>query len=302
MKKIQLLLLLCFALTGTMHATIHIINVSNFVFTPNALTVSCNDTIQFHRVNGTHPVISETGAWATFTMSGALIDQNIVLTAAGTYAYYCGFHGGTGGTGMSGTITVSCAPPTCNAPTGVMHSMVTSTTAKISWSAAVGATKYQVQYRQVGAVTWLKVNSTVLSKKLTGLTPATSYQYKVKTICGAVNSPFSPIQTFTTLAFDDGEGDTKQETPPVQEEHITQMGVYPNPNSGEFQVVMMHVHQDDVKVQVYDMTGKLILEQPVTLMEMDFVENIKLPEGFKGNAIIKVTVDGKDYTQDILVQ
>jgi len=37
-------------------------------------------------------------------------------------------------------------------------------------------------------------------------------------------------------------------------------------------------------------------------MDMDFVENIKLPDGFKGNAIVKVTVNGKDYTKDILVQ
>ncbi|MBK7036897.1 MAG: fibronectin type III domain-containing protein [Bacteroidetes bacterium] len=302
MKKIHLLLLLCFALSGTMQATIHIINVSNFVFTPNALTVNCNDTIQFHRVNGTHPVVSESGAWTTFTMSGALINQNIALSTAGTYAYYCDFHGGAGGVGMAGTITVTCAPPTCTTPGGVTSAMITSTTAKISWSAVVGATKYQIQYRPVGTPTWLKKNSTTLTKKLVGLTPSTTYQYKVKAICAVGSSPFSTIQTFTTLAFDDGGGDTKQEIAPVQEEHVTQMGVYPNPNSGEFQVVMMHVHQDGVKVQVYDMTGKLILEQPVTLMDMDFVENIKLPDGFKGNAIIKVTVDGKDYTKDILVQ
>ena len=107
MKKIHLLLLLCFALSGTMQATIHIINVSNFVFTPNALTVNCNDTIQFHRVNGTHPVVSESGAWTTFTMSGALINQNIALSTAGTYAYYCDFHGGAGGVGMAGCGSVA---------------------------------------------------------------------------------------------------------------------------------------------------------------------------------------------------
>ena len=87
MKKIHLLLLLCFALSGTMQATIHIINVSNFVFTPNALTVNCNDTIQFHRVNGTHPVVSESGAWTTFTMSGALINLSLIHISEPTRPY-----------------------------------------------------------------------------------------------------------------------------------------------------------------------------------------------------------------------
>lgn len=301
MKKIYLLIVICFSLIGSIHATIHVINVSNFVFTPNALTVNCNDTIQFHRVNGTHPVISETATWTTFTMSGALVNQNVVIATAGTYPYYCDFHGAAGGVGMAGTITVTCAPPTCNTPTGVSSSMITSTSAKISWSAVAGATKYQIQYRPVGAPSWLKKNATTTSKNLTGLTPSTTYQYKVKTICAAGNSPFSITQTFTTTALV-GEGDDTKTAPEMHEEHVTQLGVYPNPNSGEFQVVMMHVHEENVKVQVYDMTGRLILEQGVTLMDMDFVENIRLPENFKGNAIIKVTVNGKDYTKDILVQ
>ena len=301
MKKFNLLLLLCICFIGNAIATVHIINVSNFVFTPNALTVNCNDTIQFHRVNGTHPVISETGTWATFTMSGALINQNIVIATAGTYPYYCDFHGGAGGIGMAGTITVTCAPPTCNTPTGVSSSLITSTSAKISWSPVVGATKYQIQYRAVGAPTWLKKNATTTSKTLTGLTPSTTYQYKVKTICAAGSSPFSITQTFSTTALV-GDEDNNKENISSHEEHVTQLGVYPNPNNGEFQVVMMHVHQDDVKIQIYDMTGRLLLEQPATIMDMDFVENIKIPAGFKGNAIVKVTVNGKDYTKDIVVQ
>lgn len=303
MKKIYFLTAVILVMSGTLHATIHTIDVSNFVFSPNALTVSCNDTIKFHRINGTHPVVSETGAWATFTMSGALIDQNIVLATAGTYAYYCDFHGSPGGIGMSGTITVTCAPPTCLAPTGITSAMITSTTAKVSWTAATGATKYTINYRPVGTPTWLKKNTTTTSKKLIELSPSTTYEFKVKTTCTGAVSPFSPTSTFTTLGMVGGGGggdETKQM--PVVEDHTTKMGVYPNPNNGEFQLVMMHVHQDDIKVMVYDMVGKLILEQTFPVQEMDVVANIKLPQSFKGNAIIKVDVAGKTYTKDILIQ
>ncbi len=301
MKKLTLLFSFIMLISAGLKATVHVINVANFVFTPSALTVNCFDTIQFHRVNGTHPIVSETGEWTTFTMSGALIDQNVIISATGTYAYYCDFHGGAGGVGMSGTITVTCAPPTCDTPLDVTSFGYTSTTAKISWSAVPGATKYQIQYREVGAPAWLKKNTTTTLKKLTGLTPGVTYQYKVKTICADGQSPFSSVQTFITPLMRVGSNEVK----PVEqthEEHITQMGVYPNPSSGEFQVVMMHVHEDGVKVQVYDLLGRLILEQPVTLMDMDFVENIKMPDGFKGNAIVKVVVNGKTYSKDIVVQ
>ncbi|MBK9455329.1 MAG: T9SS type A sorting domain-containing protein [Bacteroidetes bacterium] len=95
--------------------------------------------------------------------------------------------------------------------------------------------------------------------------------------CGS--SPFT-TQTFSTTALV-GDEDNNKENISSHEEHVTQLGVYPNPNNGEFQVVMMHVHQDDVKIQIYDMTGRLLLEQPATIMDMDFVENIKIPAGLR---------------------
>lgn len=296
MKRLLTLLILFIAI-NRINATVITINVSNYVFTPNAVTASCTDTIRFHRINGTHPVVSETAAWATFTMNGALVNKDIVLGTAGTYAYYCDFHGGAGGVGMSGTITVTCAPPECNTPTGVTASNITSTSAKISWVAVAGATKYQIQYRQVGAMGWSKANSMGTSKNIPGLLPSTTYQYKVKTICGALTSAFSVTQTFTTLNMKGEAPDAE-----IMEEHITQMGVYPNPSNGDFQLVMEHVHQDDITVQIFDLTGKMIFEKVIAVQNMDVTENISLPDGFMGNAIVKVEVAGKIYTKDILVQ
>ncbi len=300
MKKSCILILLIVMITSSLRATIYTINVSNYVYTPNALSVSCGDTVRFHWITGTHPTVSETGTWVTFTLSAAMVNKDIVFATAGTYPYYCDFHGGAGGVGMAGSITVTCAPPTCAKPTGVTASMITSTSARISWTAVAGATKYQVQYRPSGVVTWSKANTTGTFKNLAGLTPATTYQYRVKTICGATNSGFTTIQTFTTLAFTDDAGN--QKTTADTEVHMTMMGVYPNPNNGTFQVVMEHVHQDDVVIQVYDLMGKLLIEKPATVSGMGVIEDITLPAGFKGTAIVKVNVLGKDYTKDIFIQ
>ncbi len=297
MKRLFTLLLLVAGVIQV-NATIVTINVSNFVFTPNAITATCTDTIRFHRVNGTHPVISETAAWATFTMNGALVNKDIVLGTAGTYAYYCGFHGGVGGTGMSGTITITCAPPTCDVPSGVTATAISPTKEKIQWLAVAGATKYQLQYRQVGVMAWTKTNSTGLFKNLTGLMPATQYQYKLKTICGATSSAFCPTQTFTTLTM-------KGEAPEASDDmmdHQTQMGIYPNPSNGQFELVLDHVHVQEVFVEIYDITGRLLYEGTFAPLEDGVVQRIQLPDGFTGNAIVKVNVGGNVLTQDVLIQ
>ena len=260
-----------------------------------------SDTIRFTWINGTHPTRSETGTWSTFVLDAVTPTIDIAFTIAGSYPYYCEFHGGPGGIGMSGVINVSCAPPTCNTPSGLTATMVTGTSARISWIAVAGGTKYQIQYKPTAAVTWLKTNTTATFKKITGLTPATSYVYKVKTICAGGSSPYTAEQSFTTLGFDAGGGAGMKEEP-MSEMHVTQMGLYPNPSSGNFKLVLEHVHQESVVMQVYDMTGKEIMEETVPVSGMGVVHNVQMPDGFKGNAVVKVNVGGTDYTKDILIQ
>lgn len=295
MKKVfSLLLIACICMQ--VHATIHTITVQNFVFSPTSTSANCGDTIRFNWINGTHPVVSETASWTTFTMSSSLTSKDVVLTTAGTYAYYCDFHGGAGGVGMSGSITVSCTPPTCDTPTGVTASNITSSGAKIKWSAVSGATQYNVQYRVLGTTAWTKKNSTTISKKLAGLAASTTYQYRVRTTCGAgVFSAYSGIQTFTTAPLKDaGEAMT--------EDHTTKLGIYPNPSNGQFQLVMEHVHEDNVNMRVYDMTGRVILEKTISTSDDAIVETIQLPSGFSGKAIVKIECMGKEMVKEILVQ
>ncbi|MBC8046062.1 MAG: fibronectin type III domain-containing protein [Fimbriimonadaceae bacterium] len=295
MKKLFLLLFTA-CVYIQLHATIHTITVQNFVFTPNSVSANCGDTVRFSWINGTHPVVSETATWTTFTMSSGFTTKDIIITTAGTYAYYCDFHGDPGGVGMSGSITVTCTPPPCDTPTGVTAMNVTSSSAKIKWTAATGATQYNLQYRVLGTMAWTKKNSATTAKNLTGLTAATTYQYRVRSFCGAgVFSPYSALQTFTTLTL-------KEEAPIVVEDHSVQLGIYPNPNAGEFQLVMEHVHADEVIMRIYDLTGRIIMEQNLISADDAIVQTIKLPDGFSGKAIVKIECMGKELISEILVQ
>lgn len=99
-----------------------------------------------------------------------------------------------------------CVPPvpggtTCNAPSSVAVSSITSSSATISWSSVSGASSYNVNYRVSGAASWTSASTASTSLGLSGLQSSATYEYQVQTVCGGNgNSSFTSIASFTTSA------------------------------------------------------------------------------------------------------
>ena len=92
---------------------------------------------------------------------------------------------------------------TCNMPADLAASSITPDAATVKWSAAAGAKKYKLQYRQ-GTQPWVSINNiTDTFYNLTGLTANSNYSYKVQSLCGSgLKSAFSATSSFTTpLAY-----------------------------------------------------------------------------------------------------
>lgn len=109
MKKILLSTLFLPLFIWSSYAAIDTISVANFGFSPSSLSIDPGDTVRFVWVSGTHPVASDTiGDWTTVTLDGTTNTEfDVVLTIPGAYPYYCQVHGGAGGIGMSGVITLN---------------------------------------------------------------------------------------------------------------------------------------------------------------------------------------------------
>ncbi len=88
-------------------------------------------------------------------------------------------------------------PMACDVPTSLTATGITSTEATLGCAVVSGATNYQFSYKITGG-TWVTVGSTTNSKLITGLTPASDYQYRVKAICPSGSSAFSASSSFTT--------------------------------------------------------------------------------------------------------
>ena len=89
---------------------------------------------------------------------------------------------------------------TCGVPASLTTTAVTSSSATFNWVAVSGAVSYGIQYRQIGATSWLTGTSATTSFGVTGLTASSNYEWQVKTVCQAGSSAFTASATFTTAA------------------------------------------------------------------------------------------------------
>jgi plastocyanin len=76
-------------------------------FTPSTLQVSAGTTVTWtYTGDSQHTITADDGSFDSGPINGG--DTFMwSFSAPGTYAYYCQFHGGPGGEGMSGTIVVT---------------------------------------------------------------------------------------------------------------------------------------------------------------------------------------------------
>jgi len=103
----SLLIFMLVVYTGIIYSqTLHTVEVSNFVFTPANLTVTVNDTVRWININGTHNVVADDNSFTSGPPSSSNWVYDKIFTAEGNNPYYCVLHGGPGGSGMSGVITV----------------------------------------------------------------------------------------------------------------------------------------------------------------------------------------------------
>lgn len=92
---------------------------------------------------------------------------------------------------------------TCPTPTNLLANTITSNSVSLNWTETGTATQWQIKYGAAGFLPATGGTSIYTSSKpypLSSLTPATSYDYYVRAICGAGDtSLWSVVKNFSTL-------------------------------------------------------------------------------------------------------
>jgi plastocyanin len=97
----------------TASATTHTVSIVEFSFSPSNITINVGDTVKWVHDSSSvqHSVTADDGSFDSSpncppTCLGANSTFSHTFTKAGTFRYYCRIHGGPGGVGMSGIVTV----------------------------------------------------------------------------------------------------------------------------------------------------------------------------------------------------
>lgn len=180
----------------------------------------------------------------------------------------------------------------CTSPTILATNYVTDNTAMFSWNAIPGALNYKVSYKLDTDTKWTIAYTLKNSITITGLNSGASYTWGVRTECAEGWKPNSSGMSFTTLLTREGNG--------IDNENDLLASVYPNPADEVIQVMMYCETEQDVKLSIYDLAGKLIVSKTVTGDTGNSVVQFDISDIAAGTYIIKAS-NSETFVTDKLV-
>jgi extracellular elastinolytic metalloproteinase len=207
---------------------------------------------------------------------------------------------------------VTVVPYSCGAPTQVLHTDTTATTAKIKWKVGKCATAYQLRLRvQISPGVWGAWGAWVASSgphgppqwthQFTGLVPAKFYNYQVRSVCGmtfsaSINGWFNTLTAFAPIV-DRNENDYQ-----IADELPAQLEFIPNPAQDYTTILIEGFVSTEKIITMFDLYGKLVFNAKVeadqNLLELD-LETLNVRTGVY---LIRVSDAKKQKTEQLMIE
>ena len=87
----------------------------------------------------------------------------------------------------------------------------------------------------------------------------------------------------------------------TDENQLTDFRIYPNPNKGNFNIQFENNTSNEIKVNVFDMRGRVIFENNYS-NQTTFNENIQLSNAQSGVYLVSVTDGSKKLVKRIVIE
>lgn len=165
--------------------------------------------------------------------------QAVCSNSTGAYSASANFTTLTSGCGLPGSLTAL---------------NVQATSASITWLLVGGATSYKVQYRVLGTSTYTTKTATTSPYNLSGLTPSTTYQYRVRAVCGATLGNYTTVKTFTTQA---GGGGGCTGSDPYEPNELASTAATISPNTDAYGIISTATDVDFYKITATNAAPKI---------------------------------------------
>ena len=183
-----------------------------------------------------------------------------------------------------------CARPSSGSLTS---SLITQTSAKLKWKAATNALGYEVRYKKQGTA-WTSVQVTTPGLTITGLSPNTKYNWKVRSLCNPPNpltSVFTDQQSFKTLPAK-LSGDAE----------LLSFEVYPNPAHNVLNLELNDMTEGTITVRMTNLVGQQVYEKKDAVYDGENIISIPVIDMNAGIYVVEIFAGDQRYVQKVMVQ
>ncbi|MFN8396032.1 MAG: PKD domain-containing protein [Bacteroidia bacterium] len=253
-----------------------------------SITATNNGNICF----GVATTLSATTGYTAYAWSNGSTATSITVSNAGTYAVTV-----TNSQGCTSVVSrVVSSITQCQVPTGLLESQISSSSAILNWNAVPCATDYQLQYRKTGTNNWTSVSTTNNSYKVTGLIGITNYEWRVRARCNGLGgwTAYSPIKAFSTMFM-------KSANAPQADGNMLSVAIAPNPNDGNFDLVISTGEKAGIRIELFDVAGKLLHTESIAEPFDELRHHLNINHLSKGIVILRVSSTTGQVTHERIV-
>ncbi len=207
------------------------------------------------------------GAWTTVTVNNTFLELS-ALSANTSYTWKVRAQCDGVYTAYSAEkiFITPAAGTTCTSPNVLSTELITSNKATLVWNVVPTVLQYQVAYKTAAAATWTTQNVAVPTLMLTGLTPSTTYQWKVRAQCAAGWKDYTSVMEFTTPAL------RMEEEAATADEWLT---IVPNPATEVLHCTIREA-QGGGMLRLLSMAGQTVRQEYIPATEGETVVSISL--------------------------
>lgn len=159
----------------------------------------------------------------------------------------------------------------CNKPENLEVDSITLTSALIKWQEIDNAVSYTFRFQKADTTNaWKYITTNNNRIQLYQLDSCTAYQFQVRTNCEQGLSNFSNLVEFETCSIS---------TSNVEQQDFISIHLYPNPSQSKFFIDYYSEASREAQFELYDLTGKLLINKKVSSSMGEQKIKIDFPEG-----------------------
>lgn len=189
----------------------------------------------------------------------------------------------------------------CISPSNLLTNPITTVQARFNWGVETSAVRYKVRWREVGGAWTTFLKDAIHNKHwLTGLTPGTSYEWQIKSICAGDpgGAAWSAILGFSTPTMKYAGGFDELLT---NDNASIDVNVVPNPNNGQFSLNVGSFAGQQATLHIFNPIGKLVYQQRFVGSE-GYSDAVDLTSYVSGLYIVRITGNNINHTSKIVVR